>query len=97
MEKEVWIWDCLEHETTWIRATDLEDATNIIMDALEKPTPYPEGWPPRFAPGEEVKLDRGKGDASSPSWGAGMTSWRTWRCTRWRLWKKTRRAAPVWE
>lgn len=50
MKKEIWIWDCLEYETAWIRATDLEDATNIIMDALEKPTPYPEGWPPRFAP-----------------------------------------------
>jgi len=60
MKKEIWIWDCLEHETTWIRATDLEDATNIIMDALEKPTPYPKDWPPQFALGEEVELDRGK-------------------------------------
>lgn len=59
MKKEIWIWDRLEYETAWIRATDLEDATNIIMDALEEPTPYPEDWRPRFPPGEEVVLDWG--------------------------------------
>lgn len=58
--KEIWIWDRPSYETSWIWATDLEDAMNIITDALEEPSPYPKDWPPQFAPGEQVELDRGK-------------------------------------
>lgn len=62
-EKEIWVWHRREHETSWIWAINLEDAADIIQGVLEGleggPTPYPEGWPPQFAPGEVVELDRG--------------------------------------
>lgn len=65
MRKEIWIWYRAEHETgwktSWIRATDLEDAADIIDDVLGESIPYPVDWPPQFDSGEEVELEGRRG------------------------------------